>query len=711
VVFVDGHYGTICVEKEKDSAHFVVTIFEPIPHVILECYYVHAMAVLRSYGWLKAGEESSLVKVEEGAQLSVIPARASIRQLKKAQKKAQEKAQEKLRNPKCVTVTFHKGDCIQMGRAISKNSCGVIAMLEMRAMVDPSFDKLDIDEKNLRAWFVNDLRVGANLMRKVVKPQNDNDNERRSEYLRLDPASLKDLSTSSRVQQFADINGVAVLEETHARVATERAATRVKHGELWVQYGNEAPPARVLQKQGGGQMVAVKCDLCKMTSTNHFCRFVGPSSNVIILSVDGEQEGEPVCGQATCMNCRSEWTGEAEDYSNRCLEHKQEDDKAEAAEEAEEAKKRKQEDDKADKQRKAKQQRVDKNTAWINKAAATVPEVVTKTLADDDMSGLLTQTQTPSKPNPTAPTPWQQEMTQQPLEEKEVVQVRNVEPEMVVEPRNVHCDQKFDPRDCDARPFPDVSEVTYQHVGEKTPKDETLQCFWFGAMLFCYSAPPASDAPDVDVEALWSRLFIPVRPKTAYRCASCRCKFMNNGQWQGHMERNALTEICPQTDTMVVSYGAAAHYIHFQVVQFLHRLELNKVWENPLDLLDACRIPQQCGGVAGKNWAAAVGKERNKEHKTLKDKDSMEALLAAKSEHLWKSEIKAKSGKPPKVGEGRDFGIERFEQSAELMSMGFLLPAKRWPETWKTAFYKNLENNVEKGLEGKSIWQWAWHSS
>ena len=76
-------------------------------------------------------------------------------------------------------------------------------------------------------------------------------------------------------------------------------------------------PKRILKKQNGGALASATCDFCPMP-TNHYCRFVLPSSNV---TIEG-REDEPICAVLACMNCKSKWPGEPEDYANRCINHK-----------------------------------------------------------------------------------------------------------------------------------------------------------------------------------------------------------------------------------------------------------------------------------------------------------------------------------------------------------------------------------------------------
>jgi hypothetical protein len=76
-------------------------------------------------------------------------------------------------------------------------------------------------------------------------------------------------------------------------------------------------PKTILRKMGSGGFVSAQCHTCWMPS-NHFCRAVVPNSNV---SIEG-REHESICGTLACMNCRSKWPGEPEDYANRCVVHK-----------------------------------------------------------------------------------------------------------------------------------------------------------------------------------------------------------------------------------------------------------------------------------------------------------------------------------------------------------------------------------------------------
>jgi hypothetical protein len=76
-------------------------------------------------------------------------------------------------------------------------------------------------------------------------------------------------------------------------------------------------PKRVLKILGSGALASKTCDSCPMP-TNHFCRFTLPSLNITIQG----KEGKPICGAASCMECRLLWPGEPEDYANRCRAHK-----------------------------------------------------------------------------------------------------------------------------------------------------------------------------------------------------------------------------------------------------------------------------------------------------------------------------------------------------------------------------------------------------
>ena len=71
-----------------------------------------------------------------------------------------------------------------------------------------------------------------------------------------------------------------------------------------------------LQRDARGVLPLTFCHFCNSTQTTHYCLFPCKDSHVI----DSENNIK-ICGKAMCINCRSSW-GEAEDYVNRCVDHK-----------------------------------------------------------------------------------------------------------------------------------------------------------------------------------------------------------------------------------------------------------------------------------------------------------------------------------------------------------------------------------------------------
>ena len=71
-----------------------------------------------------------------------------------------------------------------------------------------------------------------------------------------------------------------------------------------------------VQKICGDLLISKTCDFCHNIPTNHYCRYPLPGSNVVI-----ENEELEICGLASCFECREKW-GVAEDFSNRCIKHK-----------------------------------------------------------------------------------------------------------------------------------------------------------------------------------------------------------------------------------------------------------------------------------------------------------------------------------------------------------------------------------------------------
>ena len=58
-------------------------------------------------------------------------------------------------------------------------------------------------------------------------------------------------------------------------------------------------------------MISKSCDFCNNIPTNHYCRYPLPGSNVVI-----ENEVFDICELASCFEYA------AEDFSNRCIKHK-----------------------------------------------------------------------------------------------------------------------------------------------------------------------------------------------------------------------------------------------------------------------------------------------------------------------------------------------------------------------------------------------------
>jgi hypothetical protein len=260
-----------------------------------------------------------------------------------------------------------------------------------------------------------------------------------------------------------------------------------------------------------------------------------------------------------------------------------------------------------------------------------------------------------------------------------------------VEPRN--CPYRPPLPEDDIRPLPSIDHLVDANVGVKE-EGTGIKYFWFGTMLFCYLIPEGT-VNDNTVEPLLAKLFIPVQPKTPLPCPFCHARFLNIVQFQAHFEQASLTEICPTTESMVLTQGASAHFLPHQVLKFLTRI--SEDWPTPVDMLDACRSPMHCGGVSGKYIQTYAGEERNKEKKTLNAANGLEDVLHLKSKHLWDAKEKKK-----KVGSARAFGPERFIYYTEFVTMAFLLPAKRWPRNWKEHYYKTKKERNETS-------DWAWH--
>ena len=74
---------------------------------------------------------------------------------------------------------------------------------------------------------------------------------------------------------------------------------------------------RIIKKHGSGALESKKCDFCHDgMPTNHYCRHPLRGSSIYVEGSD-----EEICGKAACFECRNKWGSNAEDYTNRCVQH------------------------------------------------------------------------------------------------------------------------------------------------------------------------------------------------------------------------------------------------------------------------------------------------------------------------------------------------------------------------------------------------------
>lgn len=111
------------VKDDLVSDHSTLTIYEPIVGRVMDHYKTQPKQVLRTNGWLSSGKEAHFVATPIGRQTrshhSTVPPGDASQPL--------------------VTIIVGNGN--KTGGHHTNNLCGVITMMEVRALVDPTFSK------------------------------------------------------------------------------------------------------------------------------------------------------------------------------------------------------------------------------------------------------------------------------------------------------------------------------------------------------------------------------------------------------------------------------------------------------------------------------------------------------------------------------------------------------------------------------------------
>eukprot|EP00978_Attheya_sp_CCMP212_P040187 scaffold216715_cov66-Attheya_sp.AAC.1 len=142
-------------------------------------------------------------------------------------------------------------------------------------------------------------------------------------------AALFGTEETAAIQPYLDRAAEVDEEEVHRLQAEQlrsRSAGASAEGDALFYRLSQNPPRTavvdqsrtILRKMGSGGLRSAQCGHTCMMPSNHFCRAVVPTSNV---SIEG-REHESICGTLACMDCKSKWPGEPEDYVNRCVVHK-----------------------------------------------------------------------------------------------------------------------------------------------------------------------------------------------------------------------------------------------------------------------------------------------------------------------------------------------------------------------------------------------------